>query len=405
MGGGEELLYDLMLVLFFAFIVSRLFEELFARIGQPTVIGDLLTGLIFGASFLGWYPVNDMVKAISSFGIILLLFYAGLETKYSEFMHSLPVYGIITIGEAIAAFGLGYTIGIFWGYPPKSAYFIGAVLEATSVSVSVKTLIEIGKLNTPEGYTVMGIAVLDDLTALITIVAGASLIYTNTFNIETMAEVILIAFTVWLIIVLGLHRYGSYITRFASKLHTDESVLVFTLGTLVALAYLVKYARLSPLVAAYATGLGLSEAWGSRAVSDKVRILAVLFSVLFFITTTAAVDVRKALVPEYTWFYLAIIGAAFLGKLLGGGLTSYILGYPGRSALRIGVGLFPRAEFCLIAAYVGYSSGLLGPEVYLAAILITLITNFATPPLLKYVYLTGKEYKQIRLRIGRTIGA
>ncbi len=402
---GEEMLYDLFLVLFFAFIISRLFEELFARIGQPTVIGDLITGLIFGASFLGWYPVNDMVKAISSFGIILLLFYAGLETKYSEFMRSLPVYGIITLGEAVAAFGLGYTIGILWGYPPKSAYFIGAVLEATSVSVSVKTLIEIGKLNTPEGYTVMGIAVLDDLTALITIVAGASLIYSNTFNVTTMVEVILVAFTVWLIVVLGLHRYGSYITKFASRLHTDESVLVFTLGTLMVLAYLVRYARLSPLVVAYASGLGLSEAWGSKAIGDKVRLLAVLFSVLFFITTTAAVDVRKALVPEYTMFYLLIIAAAFLGKLLGGGLTSYLLGYPALAALRIGVGLFPRAEFCLIAAYVGYSSGLLGPEVYFAAILITLITNFITPPLLKYVYLRGEQYRKIRLRINRTIGA
>ena len=405
MGGEEELLYDLFLALFFAFVVARVFEELMARLGQPTVIGDLLTGLIFGASFLGWYPVNDMIRALSTFGIVLLLFYAGIETHYSDFMRSLPYYGIITVGEALAAFGLGYTIGILWGYPPRSAYFIGAVLEATSVSVSVKTLIEIKKLNTPEGYTVMGIAVLDDLTALITIVAGASLIHEATFDIPAIAKVIIIAFLVWLAIVLGIHRFGSYITKAASYLHTDESILATVLGLLVGLAFIVKYVNLSPLVVAYATGLGLSEAWGSKTVSDKIRILAVLFSVLFFITTTAAIDIKKALTPEYIPFYLAMIIAAFIGKLLGGGLTSFLLGYPARAALRVSIGLFPRAEFCLIAAYIGYSAGLLGPEVYLAAILITIVTNFATPPLLKYVYTHGPVYKEIKLRLGKTIKA
>ncbi len=405
MAGEDLLLYDLFLALFFAFVVARLFEELMVRLGQPTVIGDLLTGLIFGASLLGVYPVNDMIKTLSTFGIVLLLFYAGIETRYSDFIRSLPYYGIITVGEALAAFGLGYVIGMAWGYSPKSAYFIGAVLEATSVSVSVKTLIEIKKLVTPEGYTIMGIAVLDDLTALITIVAGASLISKGTFDILTMAEVIIVALIVWLIIVFGLHKFGSYITKAAGRLHTDESVLATVLGILVGLAFIVRYANLSPLVVAYAAGLGLSEAWGTGAISEKIKTLAILFSVLFFITTTAAIDLRQALTAQYLLFYVIMIIAAFVGKLLGGGLTSFILGYPIRSALRIGVGLFPRAEFCLIAAYIGYSAGLLGAEVYLAAILITIVTNFVTPPLLKYVFSHGPEYREIRLRLGRTIRA
>ncbi len=402
---GEDVVYDLFVALFFAFVVSRIFEDLMARLGQPTVIGDLLTGLIFGSSFLGLYPVTDMIHALSTFGIVLLLFYAGLETRYSEFMRSLPVYGIITLGEALAAFGLGYTIGILWGYPPKSAYFIGAVLEATSVSVSVKTLIEINKFNTPEGYTIMGIAVLDDLTSLITIVAGTMLVTQTSLNIPSIAKVFIIAFLVWLIIVKGLHATGNFLTRAASHLHVDEPVTVIVLGVLVGLAYLVKYVNLSPLIVAYAAGLGLSESWGAKILSDRVRILAILFSTLFFITTTASINLTQALKPEYLFFYLAMIGAAFTGKLLGGGLTSFLLGYPARAALRIAVGLFPRAEFCLIAAYIGHAYGLLGPEVYLAAILITITTNFTTPLLLKIVFGKGPEYKVIKLRIKKTISA
>jgi Kef-type K+ transport system membrane component KefB len=390
---------SVVVALFFAFSVGRLLEEVVSRYGLPTVIGDLIAGVVFGASVLGWYPVDDAVKAFSVFGVFLLIFYAGLETKYSEFMKNLPVYGIITFGEVLAAFSLGYIIGIAFGYPEKSAYFIGTVLVATSVSVSVKTLVEINKLNTPEGYTVMGIAVLDDLASLITIVIGASLVQTGTINFITVTEILLIAISVWLAIVLILHRCGSCFTRLASHLHTEESVLVSIFALVFGLTILAKYANLSPLIVAYAAGLGLSEAWGSRIAAEKVRLLAILFSSLFFITTAAEIDLRTALVPQYTWFYVSMILAAFAGKLLGGGLTSYLLGYPAWAALRVGTGLFPRAEFCIIAAYIGYTYHVVGADVYLAALLIVLVTNFATPPLLKYVYTHGPQYKTIKTRL------
>ncbi|MCD6324509.1 MAG: cation:proton antiporter, partial [Desulfurococcales archaeon] len=103
--------------------------------------------------------------------------------------------------------------------------------------------------------------------------------------------------------------------------------------------------------------------------------------------------------PQYTVFYVAMISAAFLGKLMGGGLTSYLVGYPGRAALRIGVGLFPRAEFCIVAAYFAYMHHILGPEAYMAAILIMIFTNFLTPPLLKAVFLSGPETAEVRPRL------
>ncbi|ABN69765.1 sodium/hydrogen exchanger [Staphylothermus marinus F1] len=389
---------DLVLALFLAFSIGRLLEEGFSRLGVPSVLGDLSVGIVFGASLLGWYPVNDVVKAFSVFGVFLLLFYAGLETRYSEFMRSLPVYGIITLGEVLAAFSLGYIIGISFGYPPKSAYFVGTVLVATSVSVSVKSLVEIKKLHTLEGYTVMGIAVLDDLAALITIVVGASLVKTGTINFETVSEILLIAISAWLIIVVLLHRYGSYISRLASHLHTDESILVSILATVLGLTLLSQYINLSPLVIAYAAGLGFSEAWGSKVAAEKVRLLAVLFSPLFFITTTAEIDLKTAIVPQYIPFYTTMIIAAFIGKLLGGGLTSFLVGYPAWASFRIGVGLFPRAEFCIIAAYMGYTYHVIGADVYLAALLIIVATNFLTPPILKYVYSHGPQYDPLKFK-------
>jgi len=398
MGSAEELLLSLMLALALAMIVGKLFEELFARLKFPPVIGDLLAGLVLGTAFLGIFPVNDTVKVIGWFGVMILLFYAGLETRYRDFMRNLKLYGIITLGEAIAAFTIGYLIGIAFGYPPRSAYFIGAVLEATSISVSVRTLIEIDKLGTPEGYTVLGVAVLDDLTALITIVAGAAFVTTGKFDVVTLAKTASLAFLFWIATVVILHRFSNKIMSLAFSMHVEEAMASILLGIFALAAYLTKYFGLSPLVAAYATGLAFSEARGIRRVSERMRFLSMIFSVIFFMTTAAELDIKHSINPEYIPFYLAMIGGAFLGKTLGGGLTSFIIGYPLPASLRVAVGLFPRAEFCVIAAYMGYSYGILGAEVYLAALLIVLITNFATPPMLKYVFEHGPPTKHIEFR-------
>jgi len=316
MGSAEELLLSLMLALALAMIVGKLFEELFARLKFPLVIGDLLAGLVLGTAFLGIFPVNDTVKVIGWFGVMILLFYAGLETRYRDFMRNLKLYGIITLGEAIAAFTIGYLIGIAFGYPSKSAYFIGAVLEATSISVSVRTLIEIDKLGTPEGYSVLGVAVLDDLTALITIVAGAAFVTTGKFDVVTLAKTASLAFLFWITTVIILHKFSNKIMSLAFSMHVEEATASILLGIFALVAYLTKYFGLSPLVAAYATGLAFSEARGIRRVSERMRFLSMIFSVIFFMITAAELDIRHSINPEYIPFYLAMIGGAFLGKHL-----------------------------------------------------------------------------------------
>ena len=398
MPGAEELVYSVFLAFGLALTVGKLAEEAISRLGAPPVLGDLLTGLILGSTLLNIYPTNEVVKTLSWFGISLLLFYAGLETKYSEFMHSLPMYGIITVGEVVAAFSLGYMVGIAFGYSPDRAYFVGSILVATSVSLSVRTLIEIGKLTSVEGKTILGIAVLDDLAALIVIVAGATLAKQGGFSPIGLVKSAGVALVAWYVTLVTLHKVSNFITRKASRLKVEGSLFAFVVGTFAILAYVVKYVGVSYLVVAYASGLAFSESRGIKRVAESVRSIAMPFSVLFFMTTAAVINVRTALNPHYTLFYVAMIGAAFAGKLMGGGLTSFLVGYPARAALRVGTGLFPRAEFCIVAAYFAYTSGILGPEAYLAALLITITTNFATPPLLKAVFLRGPETKAVKFR-------
>ncbi len=381
-----------------ALLVGKFFEELVSRTKYPPVLGDLLAGLILGSSVLGVYVVNDTVTAISWLGVALLLFYAGLNTPYKQFLKLLPIAGLLTLGEALAAFAMGFLVGYILGYDPLHSFFIGAVLEATSVSLTIRTLMDIGKLGSIEGYTVMEIAVLDDLASLITISIGASIVVLGSLDVERIVFTLVEALGVWFAVLVILHRLSNHLVKLAARLHVEESMLSILVGVFALTAFLVTRVGVSPLIGAYASGLALSEARGLRETRETIKRLAILFSTVFFVTTAAQLDLKTALRPDLIWFYVLVVIAAFTGKLLGAGLTSYLLGFPPRSSLRIAVGLFPRCEFTIIAAYTAVSYGVAGAELYLAALVIVLVTNIATPPLLKIVY-SGVDYEEVRLRV------
>ncbi len=385
-----------------ALLFGKLFEELISRTKYPPVLGDLLAGLVIGSTVLGIYVINDTVKALAWFGVTILLFYAGLSTRYSDFIRLLPVAGILTLGEALAAFSMGFIIGAVLGYDLMKSFFLGAILEATSVSLTIRTLIELGKLNTIEGYTIMEIAVLDDLASLITISIGASIATLGVLSIVNVSIVVLKAVGAWIAIVVILHRTAKYIIKAVSKMHIEEAMISILIAVFSASAVLVGLAGVSPLVGAYAAGLALSEVIGLREVRESIRKLAIIFSTIFFVTTAAQLNLREALRPEFLSFYLLMIIAAFAGKLMGAGITSFILGFPLRSVFRISVGLFPRCEFAIIAAYTAVSFNILGPEAYLAALMIVFVTNIVTPPLLKVVF-AGEDTEEVKLRFKRVV--
>ncbi len=400
--GYEAVLVQLLMALGLALIVGKAFEELFARIRYPPILGDLVAGVLLGTVF-NIFPKGEAVDAFAWFGVTLLLFYAGLETRYGEFMKSIRRAGLVTIGEALAAFGLGTLVGLAMGYSLVSSLFLGTILEATSVSLTVRTLMDLGKLRSLEGTAILAIAVLDDISSLLTIAVVTSFALLHQIEIINAIQIAALALGFWVGVVFLFHKVNNRIVKFSRKLRITEPTLTVLLGIFALLAVTAKDFRVSPLIAAYAIGLAFSDARGIQQAVDKIKSMAVVFSTMFFVNSAARIDFLTALKPEYAVFYALMIAAAFAGKLLGGGLTSFIVGYSKWSALRIAAGLFPRAEFCIIAAVAGQSLGVIGPEAYFSAILIVLITNFAAPPLLKLVFSHGppsalRSWKLISLK-------
>ncbi len=389
-------------ILALSLFVGKIFEEIIIRLRYPPVLGDILAGLILGQSILGIFIVTDTVKAIAWFGVALLLFYAGLEASFRDFIRLLKIAGLLTVGEVASAFSIGYLVGYLMGYPFMRSFFLGTILVATSVSLTVRTLMEMGKLGTVEGQMIVEIAVLDDIASLIVIAIGTSLIQAGGVDVISIGSAFVKALGVWLIIVFALHWFAPRLPRIISKLSVEDATISLLIAIFSGIAVLVHFAGVSPLIGAYAAGLALSDVMATKEIKATVRRLAVLFSTVYFIATVAELDLKTVIKPELIGFYTLMTLAAFIGKMLGAGLTSFILGFPLRSSLRISVGLFPRCEFAIIAAYIAVSSGILGAEAYLAALIVVIVTNLITPPFLKWVF-SGKEYNEIKLRFPKTI--
>ena len=379
---------EFLIALVVALIVAKILEEVFVRLGLPPVIGDIVAGIIVGRSFLGIFVPEEgtATDALAWLGVVLLLFYAGLETDYRSFIGGIRRFIVVSLLDVSLAFINGFIVGWILGYPLNQSVFIGTILVATSVSLTVKTLLDLGKLDTDEGLTILGVAVLDDIQGLIVLVAALSVVVYGVINIKDIAFVALSAFLFWLSAVIVIGRLSSGIFKVFSRLHIDNAlpILSIILGLLV--AALAGIIGLSPIVGAYAAGLALARCRRFQIVSEKIKVIVDLLATLFFVASSARIAIEVALKPEYVWSYALFIGFALLGKTLGNTLGSRIVGLPWNKALIVGVGMWPRAEVALIAATIGMAHGVVSTPIYFATVMLIIVTSIIVPPTIKLLY-------------------
>lgn len=377
-----------LIALVIALIVAKILEEVFIRLSLPPVIGDIIAGIIVGKSFLGIFVPEEgsPIDMLAWLGVILLLFYAGLETDYRSFMGGIRRFIVVSILDVTTAFINGFIVGWILGYPLNQSVFIGTILVATSVSLTVKTLLDLGKLDTDEGLTILGVAVLDDIQGLIVLVAALSVVVYGVVDIKNILFIGVSAFLFWLSIVLVVSKLSSSIFKVFSRLHIDNAlpILSITLGLLV--ASLSGLVGLSPIVGAYAAGLALAKCRRFQIVSERIKVIVDLLATLFFVASSAKIAVETALRPEYIWLYVLFIGFALLGKTLGNTIGSRITGLPWRKAIIVGVGMWPRAEVALITATIGMAHKVVTTPIYFATVMLIIISSVIVPPIIKLLY-------------------
>jgi Kef-type K+ transport system membrane component KefB len=389
-------------------LLAKIGGEVFERIKQPAVLGELISGIIIGNLALVGFTqaeslkTNDVIAALAEIGVILLLFEVGLETKLGEMLEVGWSSLLVAIAGVVMPFFLGWGVAAY--FIPNEArlahVFIGATLCATSVGITARVLKEMGKLRTRESRIILGAAVIDDVLGLVVlaVVVGA-IRATGTGIVLSKIDVVLIAAKA-IIFLAGAIVAGRYIVphvfRGAGLFEVRGVLLALAISFCFLLAWAATLVGLAPIVGAFAAGLVLEEvhfkpftARGERDLSELLSPVSAVLVPIFFILMGMKVDLRALAQPKLLWFALLLTLAAIAGKQI----CSLAVAERGLNRLAIGVGMIPRGEVGLIFAGIGAtllmpnasgaSEPVIGAATFGAVVIMVLVTTLVTPPALK----------------------
>ena len=379
--GSEVMEFILSLILII--IATKLGGQVSIRVGQPAVLGKLLAGILIGPAVLGWVQNGELIDYFAEIGVLLLMFIAGLETDIEQLSKNSLSSFAVAIGGIILPFLGGYSFSLLLDLPHAHALFIGILLCATSVSITVQTLKEMDKLNSREGTTILGAAVVDDVIVVILFAVMMSLLGTaQTVSIPLMIVKKLAFFA---IIILVSWKVVPFILKLANKIKVTEGLMSGALILCFGFSYFAEYMGVAGIIGAFAAGLAISRTSYQHSIETKVASIAyTLFVPVFFVSI--GLNVSFTGVGDQLFFILALTVIAILTKLIGGGLGARLTGFTSHGSLVIGAGMVSRGEVALIIASAGLAGGLLPEQHFTAIVMVVILTTLVTPPLIKAVY-------------------
>lgn len=396
----------LVLQLAFIILIGRIFGEIFERVfKQPSVLGELVAGMLFGPYLLGAalyfpgigpvfpslpldslevksnLPVSLPLYGIGQVASIVLLFMAGLETNLSGFLRFAGKAGVVGTAGIVLPFAFGLIFTVAFGYAPSyfsaHALFMGAILVATSVGITARVLSDIRKLDTPEGITILGAAVVDDVLGILVLAIVVNLVDSGTVSVSAISLIALKAIGIWLALSAFFVYTAPWFARMWSWFRTPGSAAVLTLAAAFVAAVICESVGLAMIIGSYVVGLAFSNTPIAEKLIEELRGVYRVFVPVFFVLLGMLVDFRAM---GHAWqFGLVITIVAILGKLVGCGLASLGCGFNLLGATRVGVGMMPRGEVALIVAGYGLTRGVVDHDMFAVAILMTFATTFLAP--------------------------
>jgi len=367
-------------------VTAKLFEALIIRIHLPKVLGYVLAGLLLAILNFEFDPVS---RALSTLGILLLLFHAGLGEHLRVFLKELKASGIVAIGGVVGALLSGFLVGLIAHFDARESLALGVAYAATSVSLTLKTLEDLGRLSSVEGRVIVGAAVVDDVIGL-ALLGAAFGILTGSFDPVTVIATASIAFAFWFAVAFSFEKASKYLLRLTYATGIEEGLLVTSFIILLILAYAALYIRLSAILLAYALGLGLSSyPYVGRRISTKIYPLVALFMPLFFVYAGALINVKDIIFSislRELWVMLLVLAFGYISKILGCFMASKTMGMSTRDSLIVSVGMVPRAEVMLVAAATALELNVMHRSTYLGLLLLTLTSSILVPIIIKILY-------------------
>ncbi|MES5947278.1 monovalent cation:proton antiporter-2 (CPA2) family protein [Bacillus cereus group sp. MG6] len=373
-----EFFFQIALIL----LSTKLAGDLSVRLGQPSVLGKLIVGIVIGPAVFGWIENSELLTQLSNVGVILLMFMAGLETDLEELNANRNSSLAVALGGIILPFVGGYISGLVMGMEQGNAVFLGLLLCATSVSISVQTLRDLGKMKTRESTTMLGAAVFDDILVVILLAFAMSFLGTDDVNLTMVILKKVVFFAS--IILIGWKGVPA-IMRWLSPLRVSESIVSAALIICFSFAYFGELLGIAGIIGAFAAGIAISQTNYKHEVEKKVEPIAyAMFVPVFFVSI--GMNITFDGIGNQIWFILALTVIAVFTKLIGCGFGARMTGFDAKSSAIIGAGMVSRGEVALIIAGTGLSSGLLAQDYFTAIVIVVILTTMITPPMLKYTF-------------------
>lgn len=370
-------------------LASKIAGDISSRLGQPSVLGKLLIGIVLGPTVLGVVTNTVILEEISQIGVILLMFIAGLETDTEEFKRTGKASAYVGIMGIIVPFSCGYLAGIFLGQTQMESVFLGLLLSATSVSISVQALKELGRLKSREGTTILGAAVIDDILVILALAFVMSFAGGDV-NLGLVIVKKIVFFAVALLI--GWKVVPWFLRRFAPLLVT-EAVISAALIICFVYAYLAEYAGVAAIIGSYIAGVAISVTTYKHQVFEKVETISYsIFVPVFF--TSIGVTAEFSGIAENIGLIVGLSILAILTKLIGSAIGAKLAGFAWSGSLGVGAAMVSRGEVALIIAAMGRESNLLSSRMFAVIVVVVLVTTIVTPPMMKLFFKRSPEQKQ-----------
>jgi Kef-type K+ transport system membrane component KefB len=377
---GEQLLFTI----FVMFVAAKLAAEIFERLKQPTVAGEILAGVIIGPSVLGWVAPSGLTGSLSEIGVIFLLFLVGLETKPADIFRVGARALLVAVLGVIVPFIFGYLIMLAWEQTQIEAIFVGAAMVATSVGITARVLGQMGLLNLEVSRIILGAAVIDDILGLLILAVVSSLAREGGVNYVQigLTAALAISFTI-LVIMVGARAVNRIRPR-VEKLKVGQSYLVFGLALCLGLALVASKIGVAAIIGAFLAGMALSESAEDTDMPHQVEAVTE-FLLPFFLTNIGMQLKLDALLNRNTIILALIVTVlAVLSKLIGCGVAAWPMGK--KKAAQIGMGMVPRGEVGVVVAQIGLSLHAVDAAAYGVVLFMAVATTLIAPPFLMKLF-------------------
>ncbi|BCK87047.1 Na(+)/H(+)-K(+) antiporter GerN [Sideroxyarcus emersonii] len=397
-------LHQFFLFLAIILVAARLLSETAARLGVPSVIGELVAGLLIGPSLLGWVSPDTIMKLLAEIGIILLLFEVGMDTDLSRLARSGSKPVVVALVGFSLPFVLGYGISTWvFGLPELTALFMGGTLTATSIGITVRVLDDLGKRQTDEAQIVIGAAVLDDILGVLVLAILYQFAVEQQVSVKAVGEVGLYILLFMVLAPLVAKLASILIEHFDQHAATPGLLLTMALSLILLFSWLAHAVGAPEIMGGFAAGLAFSQHFGFRLwmgkgaalvfkpspklahrLEEQMRPLIHTFSPMFFVMVGVSLNLKAVnWSSSFIWELAALLLlVAFLGKLAAG----FCIRESRHNQMAIGLSMIPRGEVGLIFAQLGFSQGILNGELYAALLIVIALTTMSPPFLLKWFY-------------------